>query len=310
MRLITRVDFDGLVCGAILYELGVIDSWKFVQPSDMQNGLVEVTENDIICNLPYVKGCGMWFDHHSSEMERVDENEEFTGANFQAPSAAHVVYEYFEGRDKLPDMIEMLTAVDKVDSGNLTVEEIINPKGWILLGFVMDPRTGLERFHDRIHSLAVDDVGLIEELMESVRDYDIDELLMLPDVAERVELYWQQIDLYRKMIQKRSDVDGDILVVDMRGYEHIRSGNRFLMYSLFPHQNISIWIEYTNENKDCIFSVGYSVVNRTAVVDVGHLMLEYGGGGHHQVGSCIVSSEKADEVLAEMKNKIQERGKG
>jgi hypothetical protein len=304
MRLITRMDFDGLACGAMLMELGVIDSWLLAQPKEIQDGLIEVTENDVLCNLPYAEGCGLWFDHHSSEIKRLGEDTFYNGASYPAPSAARVVYEYYNGRDCIPHMEEMLLAVDKVDSGQLTIEEIINPKGWVLLGFIMDPRTGLERSHDRIHTYTVDDNGLMEELMDACRDFDIDGLLMLPNVAERVEVYSQQTDLFRKMLVKHSRIDGEIVITDLRNEEHIRTGNRFLLYSLYPQQNISMWIEHVKETQQCLIAVGYSVINRTAKVDVGHLLLEYGGGGHSKVGSCRVNYNETDEIIKELIEKI------
>jgi len=295
MRLITRADFDGLACGAILMELGIIDRWKFVHPKDLQDGKVEVTEDDVLANVPYAKGCGMWFDHHSSEIERVGADVEVDGARYPAPSAARIVYEYYGGASRLPYLEEMVLAVDKVDSARLTVDEIINPKGWILLGFIMDPRTGLGRHQN----FSAGNWELMEELMDACRDFGIDELLMLPNVAERIEHYNKQTKDFQEMILQYSKIDGDVIITDLRGVSPIFTGNRFVLYSLFPDQNISVWI-VDGFSMNTVIAVGHSVINRTSSVDVGNLLVEYGGGGHTQVGTCQVPHEDVDDVLVKL----------
>ncbi|MCL1884912.1 MAG: exopolyphosphatase [Defluviitaleaceae bacterium] len=295
MRLVTRADFDGLACGTILMELGLIDSWKFVHPKDLQDGKIELTSDDVLANVPYSPGCGMWFDHHASEFERVDPNVEVEGARYLAPSCARIIYQYYEGETRLSHMEEMINAVDKVDSARLSIDEIMNPKGWILLGFIMDPRTGLGRHKN----FSIGNWELMEDLMENCRDYTIDELLMLPDVAERVEYYNQQSADFREMILKYTRTHGDVTITDLRGVETISTGNRFILYSLFPEQNISIWIVDGFGGANCVIAVGHSILNRTSSVDVGALLAKYGGGGHTQVGTCQVSHEEADDLIEE-----------
>ncbi len=300
MRLITRADFDGLACGTLLMELGVVDNWIFVHPKDVQDGKIKATKNDVLTNVPYIDGCGLWFDHHASENERLGEGVVYEGASYQAPSAARIVYEYYGGRDRLPYMEEMVIAVDKVDSGQLTMDEIVNPKGWILMGFIMDPRTGLGRHKE----FSIGNVELMEELMDSCRDYDIGQLMMLPDVAERVEFYHQQTQDFNRFIMKHSRTDEEIIITDLRGIEYIPAGNRFYLYSMFPMQNISIWIVDGFQGINCSIAIGYSIINRSSTVDVGHLCLEYGGGGHLQVGTCQVPHDEVDRILGEMIKKI------
>ena len=292
MRLITRADFDGLVCGAILMELGLIDRWKFVHPKDLQDGKIEVSDDDILTNVPYAEGCCMWFDHHTSELERVGMDVNVEGAQYAAPSAARIVYEYYDGATRLPYLEEMVTAVDKVDSARLTVDEIINPKGWVLLGFIMDPRTGLGRHH----KFSVGNWELMEELMDACRDFNIDELLMLPNVAERIEYFNKQTDEFREMILKYSHPNDQVVITDVRGVNPIATGNRFLLYSLFPDQNISIWIADGLVGNTMI-AVGHSITNRSSTVDVGRYMMKHGGGGHSKVGTCQVPSADADSIV-------------
>ena len=292
MRLITRADFDGLACGAILMELGIIDSWKFVHPKDLQDGKIEVTERDLLANVPYSPGCGMWFDHHTSELERTDPNLEVDGVRSPAPSAARIVYEYYGGVSRLPHLEEMVEAVDKVDSARLTVEDIVNPKGWVLLGFIMDPRTGLGRYKH----FSIGNWELMEELMDACRDFGIDELLMLPNVAERIEYYHKQSAEFRDMIIEYTRTDGCVIITDLRGVDVIHTGNRFLLYSLFPEQNISIWLADSIEGS-CMIAIGHSIVNRTSNIDVGKHMAAHGGGGHQKVGTCQVSHQLVDGIL-------------
>jgi nanoRNase/pAp phosphatase (c-di-AMP/oligoRNAs hydrolase) len=296
MRLLTRSDFDGLACGALLLYMGVVDDWKFVHPKDIQDGLVEATDNDILANIPYIKGCKLWFDHHSSETERLGKKTYFEGVSRKAPSCARVVYEYYGGDEKLGQFAEMVRYVDKVDSGNLTSDEIIDPHGWILLGFLMDPRTGLGRFRN----FTISNYDLMKELALACAAKNITEILAMNDVKERVDVYFEQDKLFREMLSKYVKVEDKVLVVDLRGVETIYAGNRFLMYTLYPEQNISVWIVDGRNKVNCAITVGYSIVNRSANVDVGSLLYKYGGGGHHQVGTCQVPYADADKIIKEI----------
>jgi nanoRNase/pAp phosphatase (c-di-AMP/oligoRNAs hydrolase) len=301
MRLLTRSDFDGLVCGALLEYLGLIDEWKFVHPKDIQDGLVEATDNDILANIPYIKGCKLWFDHHSSESERLGKNVYFEGVSRPAPSCARVVYDYYGGDSKLGRFAEMIHYVDKVDSGNLTKDEILDPKGWVLLGFIMDPRTGLGRFRE----FTISNYDLMKVLAKACCEKTIDEILNMSDVKERVDLYLQQTGLFSEMVKAHAKPEGNVLIVDLREVETIYAGNRFYIYTIFPDQNISIWIVDGRNKSNVAITVGYSIINRTATIDVGSLLLSYGGGGHRQVGTCQVSYEDAERVIAEIVGKIK-----
>jgi len=296
MRLLTRSDFDGLACGALLKYLSIIDHWKFVHPKDMQDGLVEVTSNDVLANVPYVEGCGMWFDHHSSEGDRVDAEIEFEGDCRIEDSAARVIFDYYGGIDRLPHFAPMMDAVDKVDAAKLSRDEIMNPKGWVLLGFIMDPRTGLGRFRD----FRISNYELMETLIDACATQNIDEILQNPDVQERVKLYFEQDALFKEMLKNHTRVDGNVIITDLRGVETIYTGNRFLIYSLHPEQNISIWVVDGRAKQNVAIAVGHSILNRTCFTDVGDLMLEHGGGGHFQVGTCQVPYEDADRIIEEL----------
>jgi len=296
VRLVTRSDFDGLACGALLLEAGVIDSWKFAHPKDLQDGLVEVNENDCLANVPFVEGCGLWFDHHSSEHERLELQGKYKGESRATPSCARIIYEYYGGQERFPQYGEMMEAVDKVDSGHLTIDEIMNPKGWILIGFLMDPRTGLGRWR----RFTISNYQLMEKLMHACRDLSTTEILALSDVQERIEVYQEQTEKFKEMVQKYTRVEGNVIISDLRGVNPIYTGNRFMIYSMYPEQNISAWIVSGRGGEGCSAAVGYSVLNRTCTLDVGSLMLKYHGGGHKQVGTCQFSNENMEEELPKM----------
>jgi nanoRNase/pAp phosphatase (c-di-AMP/oligoRNAs hydrolase) len=296
MRLITRSDFDGLICGMLLKEAGIIDSWQFVHPKDLQDGLFQPTENDVLANVPYVSGCGMWFDHHSSENDRIGWSQDVKGESRPAPSAARIIYEYYGGEKRFANYGAMIEAVDKVDSGQLTKEEILNPKGWILLGFLSDPRTGLGRFRE----FRISNYQLMEELINHCRNMDIEEILAQPDVKERVDLYFEQARLFTEMVREHTTVDANVIVTDLRGVSPIYTGNRFLIYSLYPDQNVSVWIVDGKQKQNVAVACGYSILNRTCGVDIGNLMLRHGGGGHRMVGTCQIPYDEADSHIREI----------
>ena len=302
MRLITRSDFDGLACGALLKEAGIIDNWKFAHPKDLQDGLVEVNEDDCLANVPFVPGCGLWFDHHSSEFERNELQGKYKGESRIAPSCARIIYDYYGGMEKFPQFTEMMVAVDKVDSGNLTREEVLNPTGWILIGFLMDPRTGLGRWRQ----FTISNYQLMEMLIDACRTMSTEEILALPDVQERIEVYNEQTEKFKEMVIKYTSTNGNVIISDLRGVDPIYTGNRFMIYSLYPEQNISAWIVSGRGGKGCSAAVGYSILNRTCTLDVGALMLKYNGGGHKAVGTCQFSDENMESDLPKMLKELCE----
>ena len=306
MRLVTRSDFDGLVCGALLLEAGVIDSWKFAHPKDLQDGLVEVNENDCLANVPYVEGCGLWFDHHSSEHERLELRGKYKGESRIAPSCARIIYDYYGGEDRFPQFKEMMSAVDKVDSGSLTIDEVMNPQGWILIGFLMDPRTGLGRWR----RFTVSNYQLMEKLMDCCRTMDTHEILALSDVQERIEVYNEQTEKFKEMVKEHTKVDGNVIITDLRGVDPIYTGNRFMIYSLYPEQNISAWIVSGRGGKGCSAAVGYSILNRTCSINVGSLMLKYNGGGHKKGAPCQFNDDNMETELPKMLAELCEMANG
>ena len=296
MRLVTRSDFDGLACGALLMEAGIIDSWKFAHPKDLQDGLVEIDENDGLATVPYVEGWCLCFEHHSSEYERLQLAGKYKGESRITPSCARIIYEYYGGKERFPQFDDMMEAVDKVDSGNLTIDEVLHPTGWILVGFLMDPRTGLGRWRQ----FTISNYQLMEKLMTACRTMSTAEILALPDVQERIEVYNEQTEKFQKMVTEHTRVEGNVIISDLRGVDPIYTGNRFMIYSMYPKQNISAWIVSGRGGKGCSAAVGYSILNRTSDVNVGSLMLKYNGGGHKKVGTCQFTDENMTTELPKM----------
>lgn len=303
-RLITRSDFDGLVCAMIFKELDIVDDIKFVHPKDMQDGLIEVSDRDISTNLPYVDGIHLAFDHHLSETKRVGGLHENHIIDADAPSAARVVYNYYGGAEKLPRITdEIMAAVDKADSAQFTMEDILNPKGWELLSFLMDARTGLGRFR----TFRVSNYELMMQLIDYCLEHPIDDILELPDVKERVDMYFEQQDLFKQQLEKVHTIDGDVVILHLKDEDPIYTGNRFLIYAMYPETKISVHVMWGLKKQNTVFTIGKSIVNRSSDVNIGEVCLEYGGGGHMNAGTCQVPNEDADRLLAEIVDKLNQR---
>lgn len=304
-RLVTRSDFDGLVCAALLKELGMLEEIKFVHPKDMQDGLVEITSRDITTNLPYVPGVRLAFDHHESEILRLGETAENHIIAPGALSAARVVYDYFGGAERFERVTEpLMEAVDKADSALFSLEEIKTPSGWILLSFLMDPRTGLGRFND----FRISNYQLMMELVDACLERTVEEILELPDVLERVELYDEHAATAEAQLLARSTVHGNLVVLDMREEQVIHPTNRFMIYALYPECNISIHVLWGLKRQNTVLAMGRSIVDRSSRTDIGALMLSYGGGGHEAAGTCQVANADAERVLAELIERVNADG--
>ena len=301
-RLLTRSDFDGLVCAVLLEELDLIDDIKFVHPKDVQDGTVEITGRDILTNLPYVQPCHLCFDHHASETIRTGGGKaDNLVLAAGADSAARVVYDHFGGASRFPKVSEaMLEAVDKADSAQFTREEILHPKGWVLLSFLMDARTGLGRFRD----FRVSNYNLMMHLIKYCRDHRIDQILALPDVVERVEFYRAHEEKMLEQVRRCSSVHGKLVVLDLRDQETIYVGNRFMIYALFPQCDISIHVIWGLKKQNTVFAIGKSILDRSNETDIGALALEYGGGGHEAAGTCQIANDDAQRMRQELIDRL------
>jgi hypothetical protein len=259
-----------------------------------------VTENDIIANAPYAAGCGLWFDHHSSERERLNLKGEFKGASQLLPSAAQVIYEYYSVNQayagKLMKFKNLVKIAGIVDSAKFSETDILNPQGWILVAFIADPRTGL----GYKRSFRISNLALMKRLPGLLRSNTAEEILALPDFKERVKVYHAETSRYKRLLSQHTRNEGDAIIIDFRGIREIPVGNRFMEYVLYPRQNISIRIFDAKIKDFAMITIGHSILNRTSTVDVGSLALKYGGGGHRRVGSCQVKYDDADKTIGEM----------
>jgi len=296
MRLVTRSDFDGLACAMMLKELDLIDDIKFVHPKDVQDGKVELSKNDITTNLPYDPRVELAFDHHESEMDRLKALE--TGGKLiidpTARSAARVVYDYYGGKKTFARISEeLMEAVDKGDSADFTMDEILHPTGWVLLHYLMDPRTGLGRFRN----FRISNYDLMMVLIDYCMDHPIDQILEIPDVKERVDLYFEQAEQFEAQLKRIARVEGKVVVLDLREEEIIHAGNRFMIYALYPEAQISVHVAWGFRKQNTAVMIGKSIVNKGSNVDIGELCLKYGGGGHHNAGTCQLENDVVDQEL-------------
>lgn len=305
MRVLTRSDFDGLVCAVLLRQVEPVDTIEFCHPKDMQDGKIKVTSDDIICNLPYHPDAAMWFDHHASEAVR-NEDITFRGRYEVAPSAARVVYNYYamQGKaDKLERFKPILAEVDKTDSAHLTPEDVTNPSGWVLLSYLMDPRTGLGKQHD----YTISNKELMMKLVDWMSQYSLEEIMEIPDIKERIKRYKEDEKAFKDALLAHSRQEGNVVITDFRNVQ-VPVGNRFLIYTLFPTANISVRIMDGKGGEFIAVAVGHSIFNRTSKTDVGALMARYGGGGHHAAGTCQLPVHQADEKIAEIVAEIKKDG--
>src|SRR5689334_10692127 len=303
-RLVTRSDFDGLVCAALLKHLGILDDILFVHPKDVQDGKVEIGPGDVTTNLPYNPNAAISFDHHHSEAVRVGSGKANHVIVPDADSAARVVYDYYGGAEAFPGIEELMEAVDKGDAAQFTLDEILRPDGWVLLNFLMDPRTGLGRFRE----FRISNYQLMMQLIDVCTAMSIEEILETPDVKERVDLYFKHAAAAEQQLRRCAKVHGNLVVLDLREEEVIHPTNRFMLYALFPQCNISIHVLWGFKQQNIVFATGKSIIDRSSKTNVGELMLSYGGGGHEAAGTCQIEHEDAPRVLAELIEKITQDG--
>jgi len=304
-RLVTRSDFDGLVCAVLLKHLNMIDEILFVHPKDMQDGKIAVSDNDITTNLPYVPGVHLAFDHHLSETIRNTGERNNHIIHPEAPLAARVVYDYYGGAAAFPAAwFDMMAAVDKGDAARFNEQEVLDPKDWDLLNFLMDARTGLGRFRE----FRISNYQLMMDLIDACKNNTIEQIMAMPDVKERMDLYFEHSEQCKAQIKRCSTIHGNLVVLDLRDEEIIFAGNRFIIYAMYPQTNISIHILWGLKKQNIVFATGKSILNRTSKTNIGALMLDYGGGGHENAGTCQVANEQAEQVLKELVTRITSEG--
>lgn len=294
MRLVTRGDLDGLTAAVLITEMESIDSIELIHPQDLTDKRFEVLKGDILANVPYHPNCSKWFDHHVLTESNEKPPEKFDGLYKQAPSTAQVVQEYYHS-PKLDRFAELIAETDRMDSANLTLNDVLDPKGYILLGYTIDPRTGLGTFKE-----------YFMDLLSALKTKTIDEILQLPEVKRRVELMMKEWDEFKKLTREHSNVEGNVVVTDFRGVEPAPVGNRFMVYVLFPKVNVSVRIHWGPQRKFVSVVAGHSIFNRTCKTNIGELMSDFGGGGHVGAGAAPLKVETAEEDLKEIIRRLRQ----
>lgn len=294
-RLVAKNDFDGLACGVLLRSLGLVGEAVFVHPSDVDGGRFEIADGDVTAGLPYKPNAGRAFTHLSSASVPPGGAVNLT-ADVSAPSTARVIHDHF-GKDRFPGVqADMLDAVDKGAGARLTTDDILYPTGWMLFNFLIDPRTGLERSK----VLGVPHGELMRRLMEEAGRRSVWELLSLPEMEERLELYFDSMERHKSQVMRCSSVHYNLIVTDTRKEASRYPGNRFVAYALFPECNVSLDVSPAPEGEKTVFSAGRSILDRTCSTDIGSMMRKHGGGGHAGAGACRVENGRAPEVLGSL----------
>jgi len=291
MRIITRGDFDGLVSTVLLTEVEEIREIRMVHPKDAQDGKVKAESDEIVVNLPYIKGCGLWFDHHVSEEDKVPDKSAYKGRFEIAPSCARVIYNHYAQHQAttFARFGAMLEACDRLDSAQLTMDEVQNPTGCVLLGVTLDPRSGLgPEFQKYFRWLA-----------EYIKEVPIEKVLKHPEVEKRTRRVSEEQEDFNALLRKHTQLDGNVIVTDFRNLKDKPVGNRFLVYAMYPEANVEVRL-FNGHQGAVVLAVGHSIFNRTCKVNIGKLLAQYGGGGHVGAGTAQLTATHAERLIYEI----------
>ncbi|MDR0867911.1 MAG: exopolyphosphatase [Planctomycetota bacterium] len=295
MRIVTRGDFDGLSSSVFVSLCEDIREVRFVHPKDAQDGKVSADAEDIVINLPYIQGCGLWFDHHVSEVGHSPKEGAYKGRFEIAPSCARVIYNYYKAKHagKFAHLLDLLEATDRLDSAQLTVEDVTHPQGWILLGLTLDPRSGLGPEFRKY----------FRWLVEYIKELPLEKVINHPEVKRRTDRIRYEQEAFRDLLAAHSSQSGKVIMTDFRELVEKPVGNRFLIYTMYPDANVEMRI-FRGFNGSVVIAVGKSIFNRTCKVNIGEMLRNYGGGGHDGAGTTQVPSEDADHFIKEIADKL------
>ena len=299
MRIVTRADWDGLVSAVLLSTAEHIEFIQFVHPRDIQDRAIPIPRDSIIANLPYHPDCAMWFDHHPAGDDRHGRAPaRFKGKFGPAPSAARLIYEYYGGEAKFGKYAALVDATDRVDSAQLTMDDVLNPADYILLAYTVDPRTHLKDLDRQAYFLL---------LLDWLKTMPVADILEMPEVTGLTERIQAEDQQFREALLQHSRVDGNVIITDFRGVE-APAGNRFIVYTLFPQANVSASLSDSPDGESSTIAVGHSIFNRTCKTNVGKLLAEYGGGGLRGVGTAQFPKEEAEAKFQEIIVRLKESG--
>ena len=293
MRVVTRGDADGLVSTVLLTMVESIREIRFAHPKDVQDGKIQVDADDIIVNLPYVAGCGLWFDHHVSEERKLESQGEFKGSFKVAPSAARVIYDYYKN-PQFENFSEMMSAIDRLDSAQLTIDDVTKPEGWILLGLTLDPRSGLGPEFQKY----------FRWLVEYVKELPLAKVLQHPEVKKRCDRVLHEQEEFKAVLQQHSRSEQGVIITDFRGQKNLPVGNRFLVYTMYPECHVEVRL-FDGLGGKVVLAAGRSIFCRKCQVSCGELLARYGGGGHAGAGTCQLEGAEAPAKIAEIVSILQ-----
>ena len=293
MRILTRGDFDGLICSVLLNEAVSVNGVEFTEPGLLQNREVEVTKEDIVVNLPFHPNCGMWFDHHISERRHSPKPSDFKGRYDLSPSCARLVFDYYKLSGWEEKYGGLIDKTDIIDSGQVTLNDILRPQGWLRISYTIDPRTGFAQSRK-----------YFMDLMEWISQEPLEDIMRRPEVSDRVREYFKMEKEFKESLLANSSMNGKVVVTDYRQVVGAPLGSRFLVYALFPSAVASVRVSRIEDREKVKINVGHSVINRSCSVDVGSMMAEYGGGGHVGAGSCNVYADGVDDAVSDIVDRL------
>ena len=294
MRLITRPNLDGVTCAVFITQMEPIEQVVFAHPKDIEDGSVEVKPEDVIANLPYHENVSLWFDHHDKAELALETMVDVKGKRGSAPSTARLVYEYYNS-PRLKKFESLLSENDRIDSADLSLDDVTNPKQWVLLSFTLDPYMGLADYH-----------GFANAIIAAIRHGSpIEQILEIPEVKGRVNRYRMDADDFKNELIKISRLDGNVIITDSRDVEMMPTGNRFLAFALFPKGNVQIVLTIHKAKSKTRVRLGKSIFNRTCKLHLGRLAAEYGGGGLDGAAGCLLGNDIANTKIAEIIERLK-----
>ena len=294
MRLVTRADLDGLACALIASQQEDFDEVVLVHPQEITDKSVEITEGDMLANLPYHPRCGRWFDHHLLTESNEKPPASFEGLYRVAPSAAQLVWEYY---GEPPEHAEMVRETNRFDSAQLEESDVLQPRSWVLLGFTLDSRTGLGG-----------DEEFFRQCLGWLRDKPIREVLVEEQVRQRIIRMFEQNEEFCWTLVQCSRLNDNVVFTDFRRVAEPPAGNRFLVYTLFPEANVSVRASWGRDKQYVMATVGHSIFKRSCKTSIGELMSDYGGGGHQGAGSAPLPVMEADAKILEIIDVLRKNG--
>lgn len=293
MRLVTRGDLDGLASTILITTMEQIDSIELIHPQDITDSKFEIKEGDIMANLPYNPNCSVWFDHHELTESNPTPPEIFKGRHQIAPSVARVIFEYY-GSGKLKRFEHLVTETDRFDSAQLEPEDISDPQGIALIGFTIDPRTGMGRFKEYFLDLA-----------KWFKTMELQEIMKQAEVKARVKKYRENNMLFTELLKHNSHLDENVAITDFRGLSSPAIGNRFAVYSMFPKCNVSLRLQWGPQRQFVAATLGHNIFNRTCRTNIGHLCSDFNGGGHRGAGACVLQPDRAEAQIKQIIQRLK-----